>query len=220
MPLPVISCRQMCLRYQDNVVFDQLTLSLSQRGVSFIVGENGAGKTQLLRCIHGLTVPESGEVQAPAVTAQAFVPQQPVLLSRSVEKNLTFIDKTAVTPRCGFVEKLTRLMDDFRLQSLRHTHVAQLSGGQRKRVAIVRALLQDADYYLFDEATANLDRQSALVLEQSIGLLTANQKKIVLATHDWLHIERLFVEGRDELLVLQDGKILQQLPYFDLNIFR
>ncbi len=205
------------LSYQDKVIFNHFNVTLSAEGISFIIGENGAGKTQLLRLIHGLVNPDSGQVIAPNTHQQAFLQQTPVLLNRNVIDNLLFIKGTSVCPSSYFEHHLADIIQQFHLEKLLTQPAYTLSGGQQKRLALARLFLQQADYYLLDEPTANIDYQNTQLIETSINHLIAKGKKVILATHDFFQIQRLFQTNRDEIFIIKNRQIIEHLECSDVT---
>lgn len=206
-----MAVKKVDLRYSSKVVFNQLDIHFSAAGISFVIGENGSGKTQLLYLLHGLVQPDSGLVVAPKKNQQAFLQQTPILLNRNVGENLRFIKSTSVCSAGHFKANYQQVIARFQLENILRQNVNTLSGGQRKRVAMARLFLQQADYYLLDEPAANIDHHNNLVIESALQQLLKNKKKIVVATHDFFQMQRLFVSGRDEVLVLKNGQLSQQL---------
>lgn len=202
-----ISFKNVHLCYGEQPVLNDVSVTFGERGISFLVGENGAGKTQMLRCIHGLNTPHSGAISAPPRDKQAFLYQDPILLNRSVADNLYFIRGCPAAPAAHFDEQFNAIIERLTLLDLLSENALTLSGGQRKRVALARLLLQRADCYLFDEPGANIDRKNNRIIESTIAERVQCGHKIVIATHDFLQLERLFCNGRDEILVLKNGRL-------------
>ncbi len=205
------------LSYGKKNVFKSLNISFSATGISFLLGENGAGKTQLLRCIHGLVTPQQGSILAPPRAEQAYLLQAPLLLNRSVLANLYFIRGCPVSPKHYFDSQLQQVIDDLSLAPLLSQSAMTLSGGQKKRLATARFLLQKANCWLLDEPSANLDKKNTQIIEQAVTKKVNQQQKVILATHDFFHLQRLFVTGRDELLVIKDGVVASHLTNLDIN---
>lgn len=204
--LQPITLQSIDLSYQKQPVFKQLTMAFATDGISFLVGSNGAGKTQLLRLVHGLVRADNGQLNAPAVRRQAYLRQQPILLRRSVAENLAFVRGSPVCSVADFDKRIDAVIVQFGLQPLLKQSAMRLSGGQQKRLACARLWLQSADYYLLDEPSANIDHKHNRVIESAIEDLQSVGKKVIIATHDFFMIERLFTTNRDELVILQDGQ--------------
>jgi ABC-2 type transport system ATP-binding protein len=192
-------------------------VSLSALGGEFIalLGPNGAGKTTLFQLLSGLFVPDSGRIEimgqdmlrnpVPALAKLGIVFQQPTLdLELSVTGNLLFhaglhgISRAVALPRIE--SELARLG----LADRAHDKTAQLSGGNRRRVELARALLHEPRVLLMDEATVGLDPASRGDLLKLILSLRAERMVAVLwATH--LCDE---VPDADRVVVLHRGKVL------------
>ncbi len=195
------------LSYGKKSIFKALTVAFSATGISFLLGENGAGKTQLLHCIHGLVIPQQGSIFVPPRAEQAYLFQSPLLLNRSVLANLYFIRGCPASPKHYFDCRLQQVIDDLSLTPLLSQSAMTLSGGQKKRLAVARFLLQKASCWLLDEPSANLDKKNNQIIEQAITEKVSQQQKVIVATHDFFHLQRLFVEGRDELLIIKNGTL-------------
>lgn len=205
------------LSYDETLVFDALTMNFAGQGISFLVGENGAGKTQLLRLIHGLVVADSGSLNTPPRQYQGYLQQTPRLLNRRVKDNLYYLRGSEVCPNKHFDTVIDDVIAHFELSHLLDLGVHHLSGGQRKRVAIARLFLQQSDCYLLDEPSAHLDHQQNLLLENKIGQVLAMGKKVIMSSHDFFQIERLFSPHRDEIWILKDGKVLEKQTQLEIE---
>jgi ABC-2 type transport system ATP-binding protein len=192
-------------------------VSFKASGGEFIalLGPNGAGKTTLFQLLSGLFVPDAGRIEimgqdmlrdpVPALAKLGIVFQQPTLdLELTVTGNLLFhaglhgIARAVAKPR---IEKeLARLG----LSERAHDKTSQLSGGNRRRVELARALLHDPRVLLMDEATVGLDPASRSDLLKLILAMRAERSVAVLwATH--LCDE---VTDADRVIVLHRGKVL------------
>ena len=180
-----------------------------------ILGANGAGKSLLLRLMHGLIRPSKGEVLwrgAPldraARHAQAMVFQRPVMLRRSVRANLRF----ALSVR-GFAgperaEREMQALEQARLQDLAHRPARVLSGGEQQRLALARALATTPEILFLDEPTASLDPASTHAVEQLISQAHAAGITIVMVTHDLGQARRI----ADDVIFLHDGTVTEAGP--------
>lgn len=210
-----IALNHVDLTLNDTRVFTQFSLTFKPRGLSLLVGANGSGKTQLLKLIHGLTTPQAGTVSAPGSSRQVLLYQSPILLNRSVMQNLQFLRYSAYYDHVYFTQQLPVIIEQFELTDMLSQNALRLSGGQQKRVAMARLLLQKADYYLFDEPTANVDYHTGLLLESVMDTLLQQEKKIIVTTHDVVQMERLFSVDRDEIVLLSDGQLITQSDHLD-----
>lgn len=184
-------------------ILDDISSTLAAP-VTVILGANGAGKSQLLRSIHGLTQPASGQINA--VSEQAMVFQETLVLNRSIADNLKFARPGATDA------EIQQSLERVQLNHLASRPAPLLSLGEKQRLAMARALITQPKLLLLDEPSASLDLQSSQVLESIIAELSGVQ--VVLVTHSLAQAKRL----ADEVVFLHQGRLLEQTPakqFFD-----
>ncbi|MFT4960533.1 MAG: tungstate transport system ATP-binding protein, partial [Paracoccaceae bacterium] len=187
-------------------------LSLNGPGPTLIVGPNGAGKSLLLRCLHGLIVPDSGQVLQdgqPLNSArrlkQAMVFQSPVLLRRSVAANLDYVLRHRRVPRKLRKARIVDLLTEGGLDDRGRQPARSLSGGEAQRLAILRALACDPEVLFLDEPTSALDPAATQAIEAIILAAAVRGTRIVMVTHDIGQARRL---GHD-IVLMQGGQIVE-----------
>ncbi len=192
---------------QPLVSIDHLALACS--GITAVMGSNGAGKSLLLRMMHGLIPLTRGQIScwghpmSPASRRlQSLVFQTPVLLRRSTEANVRFVLKARGLDANTSTEFLSRVG----LESKSRTPARSLSGGERQRLALAQALATRPATLLLDEPTASLDPHSTSVIEDILRLVNSEGTRVLLVTHDAAQAKRL----ADEVIFLAKGKVLEQ----------
>ena len=180
-----------------------------------LLGPNGAGKTTLFQLLSGLFVPDSGRIEimghdmlrdpVPALAKLGIVFQQPTLdLELTVTGNLLFHAGLHGIPRAVAKTRIAAELARLGLAERAHDKTIQLSGGNRRRVELARALLHEPRVLLMDEATVGLDPASRSDLLKLILTMRAERAVAVLwATH--LCDE---VADADRVIVLHRGKVL------------
>lgn len=196
-------------------IIDSLSLQISTYGCTAIMGYNGAGKSVLLRLLHGLLTPTSGTIQwsgnlsaAQFTLRQAMVFQSPLLLRRSVQANL----KYALSKR-GFkgavrADRIEATLQETNLIGLRQRHAQVLSGGERQRVALARALAVDPEILFLDEPTASLDPAGTVAIEKILRGANDSGRKLILVTHNVGQAARL---ARD-VVFIHRGRVTEHTP--------
>ena len=202
----------LCLTRGGRRVLDGVDLSLGPAGITVIMGPNGAGKSQLLRVLHGLVAPDEGEVHwggraldDAARRAQALVFQAPVLLRRSVAGNVDF----ALAAR-GRRDPARRaaLLDRVGLAGRDRHPARRLSGGEKQRLSLARALATDPAVLLLDEPTASLDPASTAAIETVVREVAAAGTRVIFVTHDAHQARRL----ADDVVILTAGRVAETGP--------
>jgi ABC-2 type transport system ATP-binding protein len=207
----------------DNVVktygviraVDGVSLAATAGEFIALLGPNGAGKTTLFQLLSGLFVPDSGRIEimghdmrrdpVPALAKLGIVFQQPTLdLELTVTGNLLFHAGLHGIPRAVARPRIEKELARLGLAERAHDKAGQLSGGNRRRLELARALLHEPRVLLMDEATVGLDPASRGDLLELILSLRAERAVAVLwATH--LCDE---VSNADRVVVLHHGKVL------------
>ena len=188
-----------------------LSLEIAAGPSTVIVGANGAGKSVLMRLMHGLLAPSSGTVVWSGDNArrkQAMVFQRPVLLRRSALANVTYALKLASVPRSEREGMALEALDSVGLASLANRPARVLSGGEQQRLALARAWALHPEVLFLDEPTASLDPSSTREIERVIQAFDAAGTKIIMATHNLGQARRL----GDEVLFLHQGRLVERAP--------
>ena len=194
----------------DNTrVIDDLDLDLEAGTRTVVMGANGAGKSVLLRLLHGLLSATSGqilwggEIINDAIRArQAMVFQRPVLLRRSVLANVQFVLNLR---GLGGREQALKLLQQVGLEHLAKRAARQLSGGEQQRLALARALALQPQVLFLDEPAANFDPSATASIETIINNFHANATKVVLVTHDVGQARRI----ADDVVFLHHGRVIE-----------
>jgi tungstate transport system ATP-binding protein len=193
---------------RGNRLVGPVDLDLGPEGLTVLMGPNGSGKTSLLRLMHGLERPAEGTLDwaAPARVArerQAYVFQTPIMMRRSVLECIAYpllVHGTArPSPPPAGVPRPARV-------GLGHALERQapvLSGGEKQKLALARALIRKPDILFLDEPCANLDGRATREIEEILLRARGNGLRIVMATHDMGQARRL----ADEVLFLVRGSL-------------
>ena len=189
-------------------LIDTVDLQLDPRRFTVVMGQNGAGKSLLLRLLHGLVEPTSGTLEhgnAPIADVrehQAMVFQKPVLLRRSVGENIGFALRLQRrdSPQCR-----EALLAEVGLADRMKQPARLLSGGEQQRLALARALASNPEVLFLDEPTASLDPASTLLIEETVLRVHRSGVKIVFVSHDIGQARRL----ADDVVLLHRGRVAE-----------
>jgi lipopolysaccharide export system ATP-binding protein len=183
--------------YRGRRVVDGLSICVEQGEVVGLLGPNGAGKTTSFYMIVGLISPDSGRVVLDdtdittlpmyqrARKGISYLPQEPsVFRGLSVEDNILLYLETFEPDRRRRAQRLDGLLAEFDLTDIRRQNAARLSGGQRRRCEIARALAAEPSYMLLDEPFAGVDPLAVSNIQQTIHALRARDIGVLVSDHN------------------------------------
>jgi tungstate transport system ATP-binding protein len=214
--LPVV-LRDVSVQRGTTVLLRGVNLRLEAGAPTVLIGPNGSGKTTLLRTAMGLVRPASGSVswggrtEVPPVR-RALVLQRPVMLRRSVLDNVRYALATAAVPRVQRLARALELLNMVGLRDLADRPAPRLSGVERQRLALARALARDPAVLFLDEPTASLDPAATQAIEELVRAVAARGVKVVMTTHDLAEAERI----AGEVVLLHRGEVVESGPVTQL----
>lgn len=203
-----------------------VTLAFEKGKVTALVGPSGSGKTTLVNLLVGLFEPMRGTILIDGVDLKefrlstwrrriGFVTQDPFITHATVAENIAFgrsgspreaIENAArVANAQGFIANLPQGYD-----TLVGERGMKLSGGQQQRIAIARAILDDPDILIFDEATSSLDAVSERLVHEAIEQVSRD-RTVILVTH-----RLTTVRNADRIIVLDSGRVVEQGSHAEL----
>ena len=212
--------------YNQTSVINDLSCTIPENKMTALVGPSGSGKSTLLQLIARFWDVNSGKITIgnqdikqidpeTLMHSMAFVFQQVVLFDDTIMNNIRIgkhnasdeeVKLAAKIARCD--ELIARLPDGW--NTLIGENGSKLSGGERQRISIARALLKNAPIILLDEATASLDPENEVYIQEAIANLVKDRTVIVIA-----HRLKTIV-GADNIIVLDKGLIVEQGNYHEL----
>ena len=181
-----------------------VTFAINDKGITAVVGPNGAGKSTLLRLMHGLERARYGHLNLPihmCPQQQAFLFQHPILLRRSVQQNLILPLKLRGVTTEIREQEVVKIATEFGLNKLMEQDAFLLSGGEKQKLTLARALIIKPNLLFLDEPSANLDRPSTLIIENAVKVVADQGCKVILASHSMAQVKRL----SEDVLFISDG---------------
>lgn len=222
---PLFHLANLSFAYGQNRVFENITLHLQSGKFYGLIGANGSGKSTLLELLMGTLSPSSGVIQynnkvlttysrKELATKLALVPQHFSVNFEYQVRDVVFMGRHPHIPRFASpsqhdlkaVEQAMQIMD---IRHLQKRPIIALSGGELQRVVMARALAQETEVLVLDEATANLDIHHTIDIMQ-VMRERVNEKglTVIAAIHD-LNLAAAFC---DDCIVLKDGNIFANAP--------
>jgi tungstate transport system ATP-binding protein len=193
------------------LIIDRVSLEIAAGPSTIILGANGAGKSVLMRLMHGLLEPTSGALawnerdRLLARRRQAMVFQRPIMLRRSALANVAFALEVAGVPATEREGEALAALDEVGLRPLAHRPARVLSGGEQQRLALARAWALHPEVLFLDEPTASLDPTATKAVEDIIRAVSERNIKVVMATHDLGEARRL----AGDIVMLHRGRIAE-----------
>ena len=209
----VIEVAQLVKLYKTTRAVDGVSFRIARGSITGLLGGNGAGKTTTIAMIMGLVLPTSGPVAVlghPMPERRAHVlgrmnfesPYVDMPMRLTVRQNLTIFGRLYAVKNLG--ERIRELASDLDLNDFLDRPNGKLSAGQKTRVALAKALINQPELLLLDEPTASLDPDTAdWVREHLETYRKTHEATILLASHNMFEVERLC----DRVIILKRGRI-------------
>lgn len=192
-----LSCHAIAKKLGSRTLLSEVSLSIAAGEIVGLLGPNGAGKTSTFYALMGLSSVDSGDITLEgqnitglplykrAHLGLAYLPQEPsVFRGLSVRKNILAILELYFPDKTARYQTLEHLLEEFGLTAIQDTLGAALSGGERRRVEIARALAQKPRYLLLDEPFAGVDPLSIVDIKGLIRLLAQKNIGILITDHN------------------------------------
>jgi ABC-2 type transport system ATP-binding protein len=200
--------------YKQTRAVDDISFSIARGSITGLLGGNGAGKTTTIAMIMGLVLPTSGRVhvlghEMPREAARVLgrmnfeSPYVDMPMRLTVRQNLTIFGRLYAVER--LTERIAQLAADLDLEDFIDRPNGKLSAGQKTRVALAKALINQPELLLLDEPTASLDPDTADWVRGHLdNYRKTHQATILLASHNMLEVERLC----DRVIIMKRGRIV------------
>lgn len=203
--------------YDKRSVLTDVSLSVARGEVVGLLGPNGAGKTTCFYSVMGLVKPDSGRVMLAgeditglpmyrrAILGLGYLPQETsIFRGMTVEQNIKAVLEMAVPDKQRRAERLEQLLDEFGLTRLRTSPSMALSGGERRRCEIARALAADPKIMLLDEPFAGIDPLSIADIRDLVKELKQRDIGVLITDHN----VRETLDIVDRACIIYDGQVL------------
>ncbi len=203
--------------YDKRVVLTDVSLSVGRGEVIGLLGPNGAGKTTCFYSVMGLVKPDSGRIMLDgeditrlpmyrrAILGLGYLPQETsIFRGLTVEKNIMAVLELSEPDRDARQARLDQLLDEFGLTRLRASPAMALSGGERRRAEIARALAADPTIMLLDEPFAGIDPISIADIRELIRELKNRGIGVLITDHN----VRETLDIVDRGYIIYDGRVL------------
>ncbi len=208
-------------KYSGRTVVNDVRITVEQRSIVGLLGRNGAGKTTTFRMAIGMIVPDGGQVffdgqdvtRLPmykrARLGMGYLSQEPSVFQRlSVRDNLIAILETMALSRAERKRRANELIERFGLTEVAKSQARFLSGGERRKLEIARAMVTNPSLILLDEPFSGVDPIAVEELQTEIRRLVASGVSILITDHN---VERT-LEVSDKAYIIDHGKVIAEGP--------
>jgi lipopolysaccharide export system ATP-binding protein len=214
-----LDVRHIAKAYDKRAVLRDVSLSVSRGEVVGLLGPNGAGKTTCFYSVMGLVKPDAGRILLDgrditplpmyrrAILGLGYLPQETsIFRGMTVEQNILAVLEVAEPDRRARADRLEQLLGEFGLTRLRTSSAMALSGGERRRCEIARALAADPSIMLLDEPFAGIDPLSISDIRDLVKDLKSRDIGVLITDHN----VRETLDIVDRACIIYDGQVLFQ----------
>ena len=205
MSTSILNIEEVSIFQQDETIFENININIDKGDFIYLIGKTGSGKSSLIKTIYADLELQKGDISVggfrlknlkenkiPFLRRKLGIVFQDfnLLQDRSVFDNLKFVlQATEWKNKRKIKDRINEVLEIVNIKDLIHKFPHQLSGGQKQKVAISRALLNNPDLIIADEPTGNLDPKTSLEIMQLLLDLNEKGNTILMATHDFILIK-------------------------------
>jgi len=216
----MLSFNNVEFNFKNQPVFNNLNFEVAESEFVFLIGKSGAGKTTLLQMIYMNILPQSGYVQFDVYSSDTIKPRMlpnlrrnigiifqdfKLLEDRTVFENLAFVLEITGAKRREIKHKVYQVLSEVGLSHKQKNKMNQLSGGEKQRIAIARAIINEPKLIIADEPTGNLDPETSKEILDILYKISVRGTSVLVATHNY----ELVKKYKSRIVRLIDGKAEQ-----------
>ncbi len=208
---PLFNLRSVGVQFGQVSALTDCNVHISAGERVALIGSNGSGKSSLLRVLHGLLKPTTGQMMADASAPQAMLFQRPYMLRASVQHNIALGLWLRGQTWAAAKEQALQALERVGLADLATRHAKALSIGQQQRVALARAWALKPQVMLLDEPTASLDPAAKHEVERLMAEFSSSGMTLIFSSHNLGQVKRL----ASRVVYLEYGRVVADLPTHD-----
>lgn len=213
----MLSFNNVEFNFKNQPVFSELNLNIEESEFVFLIGKSGAGKTTLLQMIYMNVLPQGGYVQFDIYSSDTIKPKMlpnlrrnvgiifqdfKLLEDRTVFENLAFVLEITGAKRKDVKQKVYQVLSEVGLSHKQKNKINQLSGGEKQRIAIARAIINEPKLIIADEPTGNLDPETSKEILDILYKISSRGTSVLVATHNY----ELVKKYKSRIIRLIDGR--------------
>ena len=225
----ILEYKNVEIKLDSDLIISDLSLNITQGEFVFLIGKTGSGKSSILKSMYSENKIIKGEAKIASTNLRTINEKEipylrrkigvifqdfQLLKDRTIYKNLEFVlNATGWRIKNKINDRINSCLDKVHISKHSEKYPSQLSGGQKQKVAIARALLNEPEIIIADEPTGNLDPKSSIEIMNILQEINQNGNTIVMATHDFTLLKKY----KGKILRCKDGNI-DELCSTDLNV--
>ena len=189
----ILNLKGISVEKNDVCILEDINLEIKQGDFLNIYGSNGAGKTTLLKLLSGLTEPTAGEIK---FNNDDFMDKVFILGHKNgIKLNLTVLENLQFISNNQDIKKIKSIIEKYELTSKMNILTKYLSHGQQKRVALMKAMINDYDIWLLDEPYSGLDQAGEEILDKILINHIKNSGEVVITNHKEIKKEKINIKN-------------------------
>ena len=189
----ILNLKGISVEKNDVCILEDINLEIKQGDFLNIYGSNGAGKTTLLKLLSGLTEPTAGEIK---FNNDDFMDKVFILGHKNgIKLNLTVLENLQFISNDQDIKKIKSIIEKYELTSKMNILTKYLSHGQQKRVALMKAMINDYDVWLLDEPYSGLDQAGEEILDNILLDHIENSGVVVITNHKEIKKEKVNIKN-------------------------
>ncbi len=204
--------------YPSQPVFTDLNFELDKNEFCFLIGKSGSGKSTILQMVYMNIFPSSGNVQVGEYNSKTIKPRQlpflrrklgivfqdfKLLRDRTISDNLAFVLEVTGTPKAEIKKRIFNVLSEVGLSHRKNSKPDELSGGEKQRIAIARAIINDPILLLADEPTGNLDPETSFEIVELFRKINLKGTAVLFATHNYEIVKKYDAK----IIKIENGKV-------------
>ncbi|MDR1235072.1 MAG: ABC transporter ATP-binding protein [Mycoplasmataceae bacterium] len=207
----VLEVKNLNKSIKNQVILDNISFNVESNSITALIGENGAGKTTTIKCIVGLYTYNFGDIIISGVNSKnidshykfGYIPEKenfpntPANIFLSESAKLYGISSNEIDEKIKYYSNLFGITEKMDLR------LTKMSSGQRKKIMVMQAFFHEADLYIMDEPTENLDPQNRQIFYDELLKLKEQGKSILVSTHNLDEIAKYV----DNVVIIGNGKV-------------
>ncbi|MDR0739586.1 MAG: ABC transporter ATP-binding protein [Mycoplasmataceae bacterium] len=207
----LIKVDNLSLTLGNKPILKNVSFQIEEGRLCAFLGSNGAGKTTTIKCIVGLypysqgciTIKDIDAKDAISHYALGYVPEKENFPKIKVKRFLDSMNEFYHLDKAKVSETVEKLYKLFRVEGLENNRLTKLSSGQKKKILIIQALVNNPDILIMDEPTENMDPDARLIFYDVINIFKKMKKTIFISTHNLDEIQKY----ADDIIIINNGEI-------------